>query len=75
MKWVSFRARTNHKKESDVLSAEIKKNKIKERYMYLYFKLEIVQNAICKPILIKQARKQINFIIIIFYSVEGFLGF
>lgn len=60
MKWVLFRARTNRKKESDVLSAEIKKNKIKECYMYLYFKLEIVQNAICKPILIKQARKQIN---------------
>ena len=49
-------ATTKRKKVADVLSTEIKK--IKERYSY--FKLEIVQDAIRKLVLTKQASKQIN---------------
>ena len=43
------RARTNQKKVADILSQEIKK--IKERYAY--FELEIEQDAVRKPLLVK----------------------
>ena len=45
-------AMTNRKKGADILSTEI--NNIKERYPY--FELEIVQDAIRKPLVTKQAR-------------------
>lgn len=44
---------TNLMKVADILSTEIKK--IKERYSY--FELEIIQDAICKPLPTKHARK------------------
>ena len=47
-----YRAMTNRKKVADILSTEI--NKVKERYPY--FELEIVQDAIRKPLVTKQAR-------------------
>jgi len=47
-----YQATINQKKVADILSSEIKK--IKERY--LYFELEIEQDAIRKPLLTRQAR-------------------
>ena len=47
-----YRAMTNRKKVADVLNTEI--NKIKERYPY--FELDIVHDAIRKPLVTKQAR-------------------
>ena len=44
-----YRARTNQKKVADTLSQEIKK--IKERYPY--FELDIEQDAVRKPLLVK----------------------
>ena len=44
-----FRARTNRKKVAEILSQEIKK--IKERYPY--FELDIEQDAVRKPLLVK----------------------
>ena len=44
-----YRARTNRKKVADILSQEIKK--IKE--CYPYFELDIEQDAVRKPLLVK----------------------
>ena len=44
-----YRARTNRNKVADILSQEIKK--IKERYPY--FELDIEQDAVRKPLLVK----------------------
>ena len=44
-----YRARTNRKKVAEKLSQEIKK--IKERYPY--FELDIEQDAVRKPLLVK----------------------
>ena len=48
-----YQAKTNRMTVADVLSTEIKK--IKERYSY--FRLEIIQDAIRKTLLTKQAKK------------------
>ena len=47
------RARTNQKKVADILSQEIKK--IKERYPY--FKLDIEEDAVRNPLLVKHEER------------------
>ena len=55
-----YQERTNRKKVADTLSTEIRKMK----ECYPYFELENEQDAICNPLLPKQAGNQTNFIII-----------
>ena len=53
-----YRARTKRKKVAEIFSQEIK---IKERYPY--FELDIEQDAVRKPLLVKHEESKINCVI------------